>query len=142
MIAVGAYVMAVINVNYIIIIFCIIKIRATLKQTQSTMSREPRQLQNQLTWAFGMQAVTPLFVSFGPLAYLGYTIIIQGTAFWSMIWFTTGFSWVPFANATMTLFIVSEFRQKLLGYKRLNSVHNTSTNPSAPIVSENVAHLA
>ena len=136
MIAVAVFVMSIINVNYIIIIFCIIKIRANFKQNEATMSKETLRLQHQLNWTFGMQAILPLFVSFGPLAYLGYTVVVEGTAFWSMIWFTTGFSWVPFANAGMTLCIVSEFRHKLI--RR----HNAVTSHTAPSNQESLAALA
>uniref|UniRef100_A0A914NYS3 Uncharacterized protein n=1 Tax=Panagrolaimus davidi TaxID=227884 RepID=A0A914NYS3_9BILA len=85
------------------------------------MSKETQKLQNQLSWIFGMQALCPLVVSTGPLAYLIYIIVIEGTAFWSMIFMITGFSWIPFVNATVTLCFVGEFRQRIMFFKNLNS---------------------
>uniref|UniRef100_A0A914Q0R9 G protein-coupled receptor n=1 Tax=Panagrolaimus davidi TaxID=227884 RepID=A0A914Q0R9_9BILA len=127
-IVICGYVMCVITSTYVIIIFCVIKIRATLKISQTTMSKETRQLQNQLSWTFGMQALSPLVISFGPLGYLAYTIMIQGTAFWSMMWFTTGFAWVPFTNAMLTLCFVGEFRQKLMFFRKHRSYVSSSNN--------------
>uniref|UniRef100_A0A914P7K6 G protein-coupled receptor n=1 Tax=Panagrolaimus davidi TaxID=227884 RepID=A0A914P7K6_9BILA len=117
----GGSILCVVAATYIIIIFCITKIRVSLKNSQTTMSKETRKLQNQLSWIFGMQALCPLVVSTGPLTYLVYIIVTEGTAFWSMIWLITGFSWIPFINATLTLCFVGEFRQKIMFFKKLNS---------------------
>ena len=121
---------------YSIIGFCLYKIQKRLKVLYLLLTVSQRRIQKQISYTLFVQAVTPLCVSIIPLGYLAFVILFGGTAFWSMIVLTMGFSWVPFTNALLTMIIVGEFRPSLGNLRRVgtSSLHsNTNVLETDPI---------
>ena len=120
---------------YTIIAVCLFKIQKRLKILYTLLTHSQRRIQKQISQTLVAQAVTPLCVSVIPLSYLLYTILAGGTAFWSMIVLTMGFSWVPFTNAVLTMFIVREFRPSPANIRRVgtsnsHNIFDTDVNGS------------
>lgn len=114
-------------INYVIIAFCVIKIQARLRHMYPHLSNVNRRIQTQVSHILFVQATSPLIVSIVPLGYLCYVIISGGTAFWSMIVLTMGFSWVPFTNAILTMAIVKEFRPTFRNLVKISALKTWTT---------------
>ena len=116
---------------YIIIGFCIYKIQHRLQILYHLLTPSQRRIQKQISCTLLVQATTPLCVSIIPLGYVAFTILTGGTAFWSMIILTMGFSWVPFTNAILTMAIVREFRPCFQILSKINSISWFGAGPGA-----------
>uniref|UniRef100_A0A914P5R8 G protein-coupled receptor n=1 Tax=Panagrolaimus davidi TaxID=227884 RepID=A0A914P5R8_9BILA len=119
-----------ITINYVIIAFCIIKIQKRLRTLLPLLPHDHRQMQKQISLTLLVLSASPLFISIIPLAYLCYCAMTGGTAFWSMIVLTMGFSWVPFTNAILTMSIVKDFRPSKTFLKIKGSSNTVGSNPT------------
>lgn len=63
---------------------------------------------------FVFQAISPIICSMAPILYAIYCILFNGTAIETMIFMTIMIAWIPAVNSISTLFLVKQFRRRLI----------------------------
>ncbi|KAI1697356.1 serpentine type 7TM GPCR chemoreceptor str domain-containing protein [Ditylenchus destructor] len=100
---------------YVTTIWFGVNIHRAMKESNKYASRKTIKMQTQLNRILKLQAVLPLFTAVLPLCVMLVLIIFKINILGAGLAISAMLSWIPVVNPLSTIFLVSNYRQKLFG---------------------------